>query len=53
MTDPLLYLPDDVSEGYETMKLAIMRHRVDGWNEISEDQMVMVLYCLMRMAMEE
>jgi hypothetical protein len=51
MNDPLLHLPDDVAEGYEQMKLAIMRHRADCWNEISEDQMILVLYYLQRMAM--
>lgn len=46
-------LPDDLAEGFETMKLAIMRHKYDGWNEISEDQVVQALYCLMQIAMDK
>ena len=28
-------LPDDLAEAFEGMKLAILRHRCDGWREVS------------------
>lgn len=53
MNDALLSLPDDVAEGFEQMKLSILRHKLDGWNEISEDQIVMVLWALIQIAVRK
>lgn len=46
-------LPDDVAEAFHSMKLAVMRHRLDEWREISQDDMVNALYALQRLALAE
>lgn len=46
-------LPDDIADAFEQMKLVILRHRAERWQEISADQMIQVLYVLQRLAMEE
>ncbi len=31
--EKLAELPDDVTEAFESFKLAILRHKMEGWNE--------------------
>jgi hypothetical protein len=33
--DSLPELPDDLADAFDGMKLAILRHQLDGWREIS------------------
>ncbi len=39
-------LPADVSDAVESFKLCIVRHRLDGWREISRDDMLTSLHAL-------
>lgn len=34
-----LYMPDDVSDAFESFKLAIIRHKNAAWSSISQEQM--------------
>jgi hypothetical protein len=36
-------LPDDLSEAFESLKLAILRHKADEWREISADDVLRTL----------
>lgn len=44
-------MPDDVAEAFEAMKLAIVRHKLAGWQEISCRQMAKILDALKRFAL--
>jgi hypothetical protein len=44
-------LPDDVVEAFESYKLAILRHKRQGWREISLDEMLASLDSLKELAM--
>lgn len=44
-------MPDDVADAFEAFKLAIVRHKLDGWKEISCRQIVKVLDALKRFAL--
>jgi hypothetical protein len=44
-------LPDDVVEAFEGYKLAILRHKREGWREISLDEMLGVLDSLKELAL--
>ncbi|HPP51943.1 MAG TPA: hypothetical protein PK777_03250 [Thermoguttaceae bacterium] len=44
-------MPDDVAEAFEAFKLAIVRHKLTGWKEISCRQIVKVLDALKRFAL--
>jgi hypothetical protein len=44
-------LPDDVTEAFEQFKLAILRHKNDGWAEISRDDLLASLESLKQLAM--
>lgn len=46
----LLHLPPDVSDAADALNLAILRHKLNGWSEISADGMLSVLWLLMRLA---
>ncbi len=44
-------LPDDLSEAVETMKVTILHHKMEGWRDVSCDDVLMVLSALKQMAM--
>jgi hypothetical protein len=44
-------LPDDLAQAFESYKLAILRHKVAGWSEISRDDVVASLEALRRLAL--
>jgi hypothetical protein len=44
-------LPADVSEAFEAYKLAILRHKVAGWHEISLSQLLASLEALKQLAL--
>ena len=44
-------LPSDLNEGFELMKLAILNHKVSGWAEISQDDVLTVLESLRQLAL--
>lgn len=39
-------LPDDMAEAFDSMKLSIMRHRHDNWQEISKSNVLLMLRVL-------
>jgi hypothetical protein len=43
-------LPDDVMEATSAFKVAIIRHKADGWSEISRDDMIGLLEALKQLA---
>jgi len=47
----LAALPDDVTEAFEAFKLAILRHRADGWKQIGRDELTAVLDSLKELAL--
>lgn len=42
----LATLPDDLSEAFDSYKLAILRHKSDGWSQISRDDVLASLEAL-------
>ena len=44
-------LPSDLNEGFELMKLAILNHKVSGWAEISQDDVLAVLESLRQLVL--
>ena len=46
----LLNMPPDVADAYESFKLAIMRHRLDGWREIGRQDLLDCLTALADLA---
>jgi len=44
----LLHLPPDVSDAADALNLAILRHKLNGWSDISADGMLSVLWLLIR-----
>lgn len=44
-------LPPDLSEAFESFKLAILRHKLAGWTEISRQDMVATLDALKQLAL--
>jgi hypothetical protein len=44
-------LPHDLSEAVETLKIAILRHKMEGWREVTCDDLLMTLNSLKQMAM--
>ena len=44
-------LPDDVAEAFESMKLAILRHKSADWADIARDDLLVVLDSLKALAM--
>ncbi|HTU25132.1 MAG TPA: hypothetical protein VMF30_07030 [Pirellulales bacterium] len=49
----LAALPADVSEAFEAMKLAIVKHRLAGWAEIAQAEMLAALNALRALALAE
>jgi len=49
--ESLPQLPDDVTEAFESFKLAILRHKADGWSEISLDDLLSTLTALKELAL--
>ncbi len=43
-------LPDDLADAFDEMKLAILRHKVNGWEEISMDDVLRSLDALKQLA---
>ena len=39
-------LPDDVAEAFEAFKLALLRHKTEGWSQLSRDDALQVLEAL-------
>ena len=44
-------LPDDLAEAFESYKLAILRHKLAGWQEISRDDVLSSLDALKQLAL--
>jgi hypothetical protein len=44
-------LPSDFKEGFELMKLAILNHKVSGWQEIARDDVLAVLESLRQLVL--
>lgn len=44
-------LPDDLAEAFEAFKLAIVRHRLDGWRDVSRDDVLHALDALKALAL--
>ena len=44
-------LPDDLADAFDSFKLAILRHKVAGWEEISCDDVIVVLDSLKQLAL--
>ena len=47
----LAELPEDVAEAFEAMKLAILNHRLAGWREVRQDDLVGALEALKTLAL--
>jgi hypothetical protein len=46
-------LPDDVTDAFEQFKLVILRHKAEGWEAISRDDLVATLEALKLLALTE
>lgn len=46
-------LPEDAAEGFESLRLAIRRHKADGWSDVSQEDMLDVLDILEDIAAAE
>ena len=44
-------LPDDVADAFESFKLALLRHKSEGWKELSRDEMFGILDALKELAL--
>jgi hypothetical protein len=44
-------LPDDLGEAFESFKLAILRHKLAGWQEVSRDAVLATLEALKQLAL--
>ena len=42
-------LPDDLADAFEAMKLAILHHKISGWEKISEEEVVSSLIALQQL----
>ena len=49
--ESLAELPEDVSDAFDQMKLVILRHKADGWREITCEEMMGALDALKELAM--
>jgi hypothetical protein len=47
----LTELPDDVADAFDQMKLVILRHKADGWREITRKEMLDALDALKELAL--
>ena len=48
--DNISELPDDITDAFEAFKLAILRHKGDGWREIARDDLLSALDALKELA---
>jgi len=46
----LAELPPDVDEAFEAYKLAILRHRLSGWYDVTQENVLLSLDALKEMA---
>ena len=44
-------LPDDVAEAFESFKLAILHHKLDGWRQVARDDLLATLDALKELAL--
>ncbi len=44
-------LPADLAEAFDTFKLAILRHKLDGWNQVSRSDVLASLESLKQLAL--
>ena len=44
-------LPDKMAEAFESFKIEIMRHRIDGWREVSRSEALNAVAMLAEMVM--
>lgn len=44
-------LPDDLAEGFDAFKLALLRHKTDGWRQISRDDALRAIEALKMLAL--
>jgi len=44
-------LPDDVADAFESFKLALLRHKAEGWKELSRDELFGILDALKELAL--
>lgn len=49
--EKLAELPDDVTEVFESFKLVVLRHKMDGWKDVSCDDMLASLDALKELAL--
>jgi len=49
--EKLAELPDDVTEAFESFKLVILRHKMDGWRDVSRDDVLASLDALKNLAL--
>lgn len=49
--EKLAELPDDVTDAFESFKLAILRHKMDEWKEVSRDDLLASLDALKELAL--
>ena len=47
----LAELPADIAEAFESFKLAILRHKLAGWQEFARDDLLGVLESLKQLAL--
>ncbi len=47
----LSQLPDDLADAFESFKLAILRHKTDGWQKISRDDVLAAIDALKELAL--
>ncbi|MDA1212613.1 MAG: hypothetical protein O2955_08845 [Planctomycetota bacterium] len=47
----LAALPEDLTQAFESFKLAILHHKIDGWREVSQDDLVSTLDALKELAL--
>lgn len=46
------YLPDDIADGFESLRLAIQSHRVSGWSDMTPSDLHYLLADLIRVSRE-
>ncbi|MEX0866668.1 MAG: hypothetical protein WD030_04870 [Pirellulales bacterium] len=49
----LAALPEDLAEAFESFKLAILHHKLDGWRDVSRDDLVATLEALKELALAD
>lgn len=49
----LAALPDDLAEAFENFKLAILHHKLDGWRDVTRDDLLSTLEALKELALAD